>query len=357
MRFITSAFLLAAAALSAALPVESPVEKRATDYVSPAQVVRTYERFPDRASGPSDIGETSRVGGGLTGINTLVAFQLAASDAGATCNLRFHDPSVATGSKTFQLFEFVPNNGDSFNVWTASWNNKGGYRNQQLTTFKYVKGGNDLVYSFPCPSGGKKVNYEFVSANGDNNLSWDWTNGEGPYLEIISQGVTKRDEESLEKRAPVSIPLASQTLLKEQFPNTPVGPVQSGEVSQSGSGKIVSTLIGFIFPSQDLSSRTCVLKFSNPTVFTGSKTFRLFEFIPNNGRTIFDATYATYNFRTGYRNRDLGVSTITSTAAFTVYTFKCPAPGAGVSFDVAPANGDVSIKWNNWNGGFTLTAL
>ena len=353
MRFITSAFLLASAVLSAALPVESPVQKR-DDYVSPASVVRLYEAFPNRASGPSDIGETSRVGGGLTGISTLLSFQLDVSDGGATCNLRFHDPSVATGSKTFALFEFVPNNGDTFNPYTASWNSKGGYRNQQLTTYKYVKGGNSLVYSTLCPSGGKKWNFEFVSANGDNNLSWDWTNGEGPYLEIIPK-VAKRDE-TLEKRAPVNIPLASETLLREQYPNTATGPVGSGEVSQSGSGKIVTTLIGFIFPSQDLSSRTCVLKFSNPTVYTGSKKFSLFEFIPNNGRTIFDASYATWNFRTGYRNRDLGIYTVTSTP-FTVYTFKCPAPGSGVSFDVAPSNGDVSIKWNNWNGGFTLTAL
>lgn len=352
MRFITSALLLAAAALSVALPVESPVEKRDTDYVSPDQVVRLYERYPDRASGPSDIGEASRVGGGLTGISSIVSFPLDPSDAGSTCNVRFYDPSVATGSKTFQLFEFIPTN---FNVWTASWNSKGGYRNQQLTTYKYVKGGSSLVYSFTCPSGTKKLYYEVVSANGDNNLSWDWTNGEGLQLEIVTRPA-KRDE-ALEKRAPVNIPLASQTLLREQFPNTPVGPVSSGEVSQSGSGKIVTTLIGFIFPSQDLSSRTCVLKFSNPTVFTGSKKFNLFEFIPNNGRKIFDANAATYNFRTGYRNRDLGTSTVTSTAAFTVYTFKCPGPNSGVSFDVAPSNGDVSIKWNNWNGGFTLTAL
>lgn len=369
MRFITSVFLLAAAALSAALPVEvdapvekrAPAEKRGVDYIHPFQVVRTYEGSPNEAFGPSDYGQTSRVRGGLTGVNSLIAFQLDPSDGGATCNLRFHTPFLALGSKTFQLFEFVPNNGDTFNVNTVTWNSKGGYRNQQLTTYTYTTDGS-LVYSFTCPSGGKKLNYEFVSANGDNNLTWNWVEGEGPYIEVVHHSAKRDDDnggndDELAKRGPVSIPLAAQTLLREQTPNTPIGPVSSGRVSQSGSGKIVTTLIGFVMPSQNLRGRTCVLRFSKPATYTGSKQFRLYEFIPNGGRTTFDPSVATFNFRTGYRNRDLGVSTVSGSSSFTVYKFNCPAPKTGVNFDVTPTNGDVSITWDNWKGGFTLTAL
>jgi hypothetical protein len=345
MQFITSVFLLASAALSTALPTTN--DKRASFGIAPTSVVKTYEHSPDVAFGPSTWGETSRVGAGNTGVNTLISFQLDASHGGRPCNLRFRDPEVQAGSNTFSVFSFVPSNGYTFSASTASWNQKTGYRDQQLATFKYGAG-SDLVYSFTCPQGGELLNYELTSANGESNLQWDTATGQGLWLEVETAAVTRR--------AATHIALADQCQLHEAQPETAFGSIQHGEASQKGSGKIITTLVAFIMPSQeDLTSRTCSLYFSASQA-SGSRTFTLFEFTPSGDQEIFSSLTAKWNSRTGYRNRELATYKVGSTAG-PVYNFPCPAPGKVVNFEIVPTNGDVSLKWTVPAGGLSLWAL
>jgi hypothetical protein len=348
MQFLTSILLLTTAALSSAAPT---TEKRDSFAIAPSSLVRTYEASPNFAAGPSAWGETSRIGAGNTGVNTLISFQLDASHGGRPCNLRFRDAEWHEGSNTFSVFSFVPTNGYSFDVNTASWNHKTGYRDQQLATYKYGGSTGDLVYSFTCPSDGKLLNYELTSANGESKLQWDTSIGQGLWLEVVTASAAV-------KRSSVPIPFADQCQLLEAQPNTARGSIQYGEVSQKGSGHIVSMLVAFIMPTnQDLTSRTCSLQFKNPSEATGSKTFALFEFVPNPGnyRGIFESWHASWNSRTGYRNRHLATYKVGT--AGPVYKFPCPARGKGVNFEVVPSNGDVSIKWISDNGGFSLVAL
>ncbi|KAA8913126.1 hypothetical protein FN846DRAFT_903060 [Sphaerosporella brunnea] len=344
MKFLTSLILLSAAALSSALPTTS---KRAAVHVAPNSLCKTYEHSPNTPFGPTTWGETSRVGGGLTGVNTLISFQLDAAYGGATCNLRFADAEVHTGSNTFSVFSFVPTNGVTFDPNTATWNQKTGYRDQQLATFQYGASG-DLVYSFTCPTGGKLLNYELTSANGDSNLQWDTSLEQGLWLEVVSGGVEKR-------AAPVPIPYYDQCQLHEAAPNTAFGSSVSGVSSQYSSGHIITTLVAFVMPTgKDLSTRTCSVEFVNGFA-TGSKSFALFEFVPNQGKT-FKSALATWNSRTGYRNNQLATYKVGSSVG-PVYKFPCPGPGKAVNFEVVPTNGDVYIAWTKPAGGLTLKAL
>jgi hypothetical protein len=346
MQFLISFFLLTTAALSSAAPT---TEKRASFGIAPTSLVKTYEHSPDYAFGPSVWGETSRVGAGNTGVNTLISFQLEASHGERPCNLRFRDPDIHQGSNIFSVFSFVPSNGYSFDPNTASWNHKTGYRDQQLATYKYGGSTGDLVYSFTCPSGGKLLNYELTSANGESNLQWDTALGKGLWLEVVTASAAAKRASS------VRIPFADQCQLHEAQPNTAFGSIQFGEASQKGSGNIISTLVAFIMPAgQDLTARTCSVSFSNPSSATESKTFALFEFVPNKGN-IFESAVASWNSRTGYRNRQLATYKVGT--AGPVYNFPCPAPGKGVNFEVVPTNGDVSIKWTVPTGGLSLWAL
>jgi hypothetical protein len=79
MRFsITSALLLAAAALGTALPASSPLEKRQNRNVriTPTALTRLYEHSPDLVTGQDGWGETSSV---------RISAQTASIDAGLTC--------------------------------------------------------------------------------------------------------------------------------------------------------------------------------------------------------------------------------------------------------------------------------
>jgi hypothetical protein len=64
----------------------------------------------------------------------------------------------------------VPNEGDTFNADTATFNQRTGYRDQQLKIF--VAGSGNPVYSFKCPPAGTIVNYEAVPSNGETDVEW-----------------------------------------------------------------------------------------------------------------------------------------------------------------------------------------
>jgi hypothetical protein len=64
----------------------------------------------------------------------------------------------------------VPNEGDTFNPDTATYNSKTGFRDQQLAIF--VVGNGNPVYSFECPPAGTIVNYEAAPSNGDDDVEW-----------------------------------------------------------------------------------------------------------------------------------------------------------------------------------------
>jgi hypothetical protein len=339
--------LLAAAAISSALPTAPPnaFEKRQNrnTRITPTALTRVYEHAPNLISGQDGWGETSNSPGqALTGVNTLISFQLAREDGGRTCNLRFADPSFATGSKTFSVFEFVPSNGVTFDVTKATWNQRTGYRDRQLAIYTYEEG-RDIVYSFTCPTGGKLLNYELTASNGEVNIRWNVPRGEGLWLEVVVPPATPLSAPPVPK--PIVIPLKDQCPLYEATANTGKGSMQFGEVSNSARNQMVSTLVGWVMPAEDYTGRTCTLRFSNPTTATGSKSFAVFDFIPYGNEVIFKSWLATWNSKTGYRNLERTIYKVGDDKK-PVYSFLCPGPGKGVNFDLVPTGGDVSIKWN-----------
>lgn len=87
-----------------------------------------------------------------------------------------------------RVFSFVPSNGaKTFDCTKASWNSKGGHRDQEKATFHFRRVGTE-VYSFECPSGtgsGEWVNFEVMPAGGDTNMQWHQNKHSGFYIEII----------------------------------------------------------------------------------------------------------------------------------------------------------------------------
>jgi hypothetical protein len=251
----------------------------------------------------------------------------------------------------FQVFTFVPSNGVTFDVNKATWNQKTGYRDQQVATYIYGAG-TDIIYSFTCPTGGKLINYELTASNGEANIQWYSPSGEGMWLEVAIPPAAGAGSKSID------IPLKDQCQLFEARPNVGQGSIQYGEVSWSSSTQTVSMLVGFVMPDTDYTGRTCVLKLVNPISATGSKSFALFEFIPYAGEVLFKSWMATWNRKTGYRNRQLATYKVGDNKA--VYSFPCPKPKSGINYDVVPTGGDVSIKWDTSAtpyGGFKLEVL
>ncbi|KAF8536763.1 hypothetical protein BDD12DRAFT_807512 [Trichophaea hybrida] len=142
-----------------------------------------------------------------------------------TCNLRFDKPEIALGTLSFKVYDFIPTNGRTFDSKKASWNKKTGKTGKSLTTFKASK----------------------------------------PPV--------------------VRIDMKDQVNLREGWGGT--GSIQYGEINTSEPGKTVTTLVGFIMPSEDYTKRTCNLRFGKVTSATGTKTFKVFDFVPNNGLPTF----------------------------------------------------------------------
>ncbi|KAI5782642.1 hypothetical protein EDC01DRAFT_664378 [Geopyxis carbonaria] len=344
MFFSISSSLLLLSTLAAALPA---LEKRQSRSLrsAPVEVLKLYEHSPNVVIGQDGWGETSRVGSGLSGVNTLIAFQTYPEDFGKTCNLRFAAPSVQSGSKSFTLWSFVPSNGNIFDPHRATWNQKTGYRDRQLATHTYVLNGPDIVYSLPCPAGGKFLNYELTSANGESNMQWYTPNGEGLYLEVAVP--VKPPTAPTTPRRPIPIPSRDQAQMFESRPTSGSGSIQYGDVSSTAVGIQTTTLVAYVMPdSPNYAARTCRLRFSNPTATSGSRSFALFEFVPHDGRQIFRSDTASWNAKGGYRNRQLALHKVEGSAAATVYTFPCPAPGVGLNYELVPTGGEGRVTWN-----------
>ncbi|KAA8893820.1 hypothetical protein FN846DRAFT_895646 [Sphaerosporella brunnea] len=348
---INSVLLLAAAAFSAALPtssIDSVIEKRQNRNIriTPSALVRMYEHSPNLNFAQDGWGETSSTQAGdgrATSVNTLVSFKLEPEDGGRTCNLRFNDPNFATGSKTFSIFNFVPSNGVTFDASKATWNQRTGHRDQQAATYTHGAG-TDIIYSFTCPSGGKYLNYELAASRGEVNIQWYSPHGEGMWLEVVIPPNTPVKPPTGSKPV-ATIPIKDQVQLFEARPDAGQGSAQFGEVSWSSSKESVSTLVGFVMPDTDYTGRTCALKLFNPTAATGSKSFALFEFIPYGGEVIFKSWLATWNSKTGYRKRELATYKVGGDKP--IYSFPCPKPKTGISYDLVPIGGEVSIKWDS----------
>ncbi|KAF8252936.1 hypothetical protein K440DRAFT_627078 [Wilcoxina mikolae CBS 423.85] len=188
MKFsITTIFLLVSTALSAVIPSSSsPIEKRQSTRYPPTTLARLYEWNPNMVAPADGWGETSRSGWGNTGVTTLVHFAIDRRWAGRTCNLRFSSPDFAVGSKQFTVLDFTPANGkETFDPRRATWNQKTGWRGNELAVYK-VGGGSNLVYSRPCPSEGRPLNFELVPSNGDVNIQWLPSRGQGLWLEVTT---------------------------------------------------------------------------------------------------------------------------------------------------------------------------
>ncbi|CCX09724.1 hypothetical protein FPQ18DRAFT_334010 [Pyronema domesticum] len=185
MKFSLSTFIIATlASVSFAAPLEA---RQATPTrVNPSVVAKAYESAPTMAVTVDGYGQTSRYGSGSNSVSSLVYFSQPPGSpwSGKRCNLRFSDPVVLSGSKTFAVFEFIPSNGVTFDISKATWNQRTGYRNRELATFK-VGEGSDLVYSYPCPTDGKGLNFELTSSNGDSEIQWNSNWNQGLWLQVV----------------------------------------------------------------------------------------------------------------------------------------------------------------------------
>jgi len=334
MHFSTSLFLLAASTLTSALPHT----KRQNTRITPTQINKLYEIIPTTANSDGWGEVSQQVGVTPSKVHSLVAFQLDTSDAGKTCNLRFDKPDIAIGTLMFQVYDFTPSNGRMFDPKKASWNKKTGSRGKSLATFK--AGGKNLVYSFPCPAGGKLLNYELVP-EGTVNMQWQYPGSTGLWLEVAPKGTPQSPPT-------IRVNMKDQVNLREGHGGT--GSIQYGEINRSEPGKTVTTLVGFIMPTnKDYTKHTCNLRFGKTTEATGTKTFKVYDFVPNNGLPIFQSWLVSWNNKRGVRKAERATFKLGSSGP--VLAFPCPKRGAGVNYEIVPTKEAVNIKWDTTNGG------
>jgi hypothetical protein len=135
--------------------------------VGPDALVTLHEAEPNTAFGSTNHGKVIKGADGKD-ITTLISFTVP--NTGTHCSVNFSNWSVATGSETIALYSFVPNEGDTFNANTATFNSKTGFRDHELKIF--VAGSSNPIYSFTCPPAGTIVNYEAVPSNGETDVEW-----------------------------------------------------------------------------------------------------------------------------------------------------------------------------------------
>lgn len=163
----------------------------------------------------------------------------------------------------------------------------------------------------------------------------------------------------LSRRYTTRIDVYKMTTLHENDPKTPYGPTNHGIVQKDAiTGKDITTLVSFKMPYFPvLTGKPCQVFFSSPDIANGSKSFKLFDFVPNNGPT-FNEYWATWDLRTGYRNTDLlpNGAFVVGKSSNPVYKFTCPAPGTIINYELVPSNGVVDIEWTSPQNGIYLGA-
>ncbi|KAF8242663.1 hypothetical protein K440DRAFT_616224 [Wilcoxina mikolae CBS 423.85] len=341
MHFITSLLFLA---ITSTLTSALPHSKRQNTRITPSQVNKLYERLPTNtvSDGWGEVSQDIRLKT-PSKVHSLFAFQLSNSDGGQTCNLRFDKPEIALGTLSFKVYDFIPTNGRTFDSKKASWNKKSGKTGKSLATFKVGGKNKNLVYSFPCPKGGKMLNYELVPEGGVN-MQWPYPDSTGLWLEVVKAP----------KPPVVRIDMKDQVNLREGWGGT--GSIQYGEINTSEPGKTVTTLVGFIMPSEDYTKRTCNLRFGKVTSASGTKTFKVFDFVPNNGLPIFQSWLISWSKKGGVRKAERATYKVGGNGL--VLSFPCPKRGTGINSEFAPTKEPVNIKWDTTNkGGFWIEVV
>ncbi|CCX06823.1 Protein of unknown function [Pyronema omphalodes CBS 100304] len=271
-------------------------------------------------------------------VHSLIAYKLEPSDFGKTCNLRFDKPSISTGGLTFSIYDFKPTSGKTYDPKKACWNNKTGTRGQKFVTYK-AGGKSNLAYSMPCPK--DWINLE-LAPEGDVNMQWPQFDPIGLWLEVVQ--TSKPASAPAPAPKTIRIDTADQVQTREASGENGHGSMQFGEITRAAPGQTVTTLIAFVMPKEDYTKRKCVIMFGKASEATGSKTFLLYDFEPENGTNIFQSWRMSWKFKRGTRKGLRATHTVGSNK---VTEFPCPKPGKGLNYELAPTAEKVSIKWNS----------
>ncbi|KAF8536714.1 hypothetical protein BDD12DRAFT_849694 [Trichophaea hybrida] len=168
----------------------------------------------------------------------------------------------------------------------------------------------------------------------------------GLWIEVVAPKTNPST--SSEPFSPVRIDSKDQVQVIEAMGSGGIGSAQWGEINRSTKGKTITTLVGFIMPETDYSTRTCNLYFTKEYASSGTKTFKLYNFTPNGGAEIFESFLVSWQDKRGKRGSQLSTYKLGENKP--VWTFKCPKPGKGVDFEFVPTEEKVNIKWNSVQG-------